>query len=801
MKIGIDLRQLTLGISGGISQLVKGVCEHVFAAYPEHQFFVFCTPFNRSLLEYEEVHVRYFSLSVSSYFNDLDQIATQEGLDLLFRTYPIEDTVRFPLNKQIFLIPDIQHETYPEFFSKEVLGSRRMAFAKALGSGGAIGTISDFARTELLNFPETRCKDIFLMEPSLQVVHRSGNGEAGLNDSEKVMIPRGDFFLFPANIWKHKNHSRLLQAFDLLKKKTELNISLVLTGHPNGWSELSNEYSTLQDVTHLGFVRPELLRVLFERARALVFFSLYEGFGIPLLEAFDAGTPVLCSNTTSLPEVGGDAVLACDPRDVEAMAELMERILIDDKLPMDLIQRGKFRLDLYSWEKSAHNFIAACDRVVARGVSSSALLPELPELLPLVSVVTPSYNQGRFLKRTIESVLTQSYPNIEYLVMDGGSDDESIDILRSYGDHFHWVSEKDHGQSHAINKGMARAKGDILAYLNSDDVLVPGAIEQVVRFFHGNPDCDMVYGNADYIDENDQVIGSYKTADYSLNRLLEDCMVCQPATFWKRRIAEKVGSFDEDLNYTMDYDYWLRIGKANGDIRFLSDKLACSRLYAETKTLSARSKIFKEIFKTCRKHAGRVHLSYYKGYWHYLLYEKKGLVGCVLRQFPGWNANLHWLHYKWSQRADYSVSHVVSYCAKKAFFRLAGIFPKIRGVREFPPLARLNTSIVSIAGFWPDNWIEPTLMIPPKKRSSGTILYFGGTSPVDLKMSVCVREMPIHQFEFKAHQYQKVTFIADGINDERVDIRFSNFVKDAGNRHLSFLLQDTNVFSEQDLWS
>ncbi len=798
MKIGIDLRQLTLGVSGGISQLVQGVSEHVFALYPEHQFFVFCTPFNRSLLDYKDVHVRYFSLSISSYYNELDRIITQEGLDLLFQTYPTVDTLRFPLNKQIFLIPDIQHETYPEFFSNQVLRIRRMAFAKALGSGGAVGAISEFARKELLNFPETQCKDIFLMEPALQVVHRDGKGEAGLNDSEKGMIPNGDFFLFPANIWKHKNHPRLFQAFSLLRKMTERNVSLILTGHPTGWSELSKEFTGLQHVTHLGFVRPELLRVLFERARALVFFSLYEGFGIPLLEAFDAETPVLCSNTTSLPEVGGDAVLTCDPTDVEAMAGLMKRILVDDNLRAGLIQRGKLRLSAYSWEKSAHSFVAACERMVAREVGLTESFPKSQEPLSLVSIVTPSYNQGRFLKRTIESVLTQSYPNIEYLVIDGGSNDESVEILHSYGDRFYWMAEKDRGQSDAINKGMARAKGDILAYLNSDDVLAPGAIERVVGFFQRNPDCDMVYGNANYIDENDGVIGCYKTADYSYDRLLEDCMVCQPATFWKRRIAEKVGSFDENLNYVMDYDYWLRIAKANGNIRFLPVTLASSRLYPETKTLSARSKIFKEIFKICRKHAGRVHLSYYKGYWHYLLYEKNGITSRVLRQFPGLNAKLSWFYQKWSQRDRYSLSHVVSFVIKRAFSHLAAIFPKTRGMRKLPPLARNNASIV---GFWPDNWIEPTLMIPPKKRSSGTVLYFGGISSVDLKMSVCVRDMALHQFEFKAHEYQKVAFLADGINDERVDIRFSNFVKDAANRHLSFLLQDTNVFSEQDLWS
>src|SRR5438270_571819 len=117
-------------------------------------------------------------------------------------------------------------------------------------------------------------------------------------------------------------------------------------------------------------------------------------------------------------------------------------------------------------------------------------------MLPIVSMVTPSFNQGRFLRRTIDSVLSQDYPHVEYLVFDGGSTDESIDVLRSYGDRFLWTSERDRGQTDAINKGLRRAKGDILAYLNSDDVLLPGAIATVAEHFRKNPAWDVVYGNA-----------------------------------------------------------------------------------------------------------------------------------------------------------------------------------------------------------------------------------------------------------------------------------------------------------------
>jgi glycosyltransferase involved in cell wall biosynthesis len=800
MKVGVDLRQLIFGASGGISQLVKGVCEKMFELYPEHQFFVFSTPFNRSLLEYEGNNVHYYSLPIPTFFSDIDQIAKEQNLDVLFRSYPIEDTLQFPLNKQVFLIPDNQHETYPEFFSKEVLRIRRSVFSRALIYAGAIGTISEFARDALMEFPDTLCKDIFLMEPSLQTAHEITTSFADLSDSERSMIPQGDFFLFPANFWKHKNHVRLLQAFRLLREKTGDNVSLVLTGHPDGWLELSSDYKDLQ-VLHLGFIRPEFLRFLLERARALVFFSLYEGFGIPLLEAFDAGTPVVCSNTTSLPEVGGDAVLACDPTDIMAMAESMERILIDDVLRKTLIIRGKARLAAYSWVKSAHRLLAACNRVATATINSTGVDSCLQTPSPLVSIVTPSYNQGRFLKRTIESVLTQTYPNIEYIVIDGGSQDNSLEVLRSYGNRFSWVSEPDNGQTDAINKGLSETNGEILAYLNSDDVLVPGAIEKVVRFFHKHPDCDMVYGNADYIDKEDNVIGCYKTVEYSFDRLVEDCMVCQPAAFWRRRVAVKIGPFDEHLNFTMDYDYWLRIAKSGGIICFLPEKLACSRLYPETKTLSSRAKIYHEIFDICRKHAGHAHLNYFQGYWHHLIYENHNLISRVLRKSPGAQYVLPRLHHKLLHRKQYTWRNISSLVYRKTTSYLSRRRNKIKLAKGLlPPLTSVAKPCVPVIGYWPDNWLEANVTIAPKERPIGQILHIGGIAPHDVRMKVWCGDTELLQFQFTAHQYQQVKFSADLFGNNPIHIRFSKFTKDAANRHLSFLLQDTNIFSEQDTW-
>jgi glycosyltransferase involved in cell wall biosynthesis len=252
---------------------------------------------------------------------------------------------------------------------------------------------------------------------------------------------------------------------------------------------------------------------------------------------------------------------------------------------------------------------------------------------PLVSIVTPSYNQGRFVRRTIDSVLSQDYPHVEYLVLDGGSTDETVAILQGYGDRFFWRSERDRGQTDAINQGLRQARGDILAYLNSDDVLMPGALSTVVAHFARHPEWDLLYGNANQIDEMDCVLGAYPTAPYGFARLLQSCCICQPAAFWRRRITDRVGLFDDSLHYAMDYEYWMRIDRAGGALAQVPELLAGSRVHAQTKTLSARMQVYHEILEVSRRHAPDASFSQYYAYWHHRCHERA----------DGWPRWLRWL--------------------------------------------------------------------------------------------------------------------------------------------------------------
>jgi glycosyltransferase involved in cell wall biosynthesis len=223
-----------------------------------------------------------------------------------------------------------------------------------------------------------------------------------------------------------------------------------------------------------------------------------------------------------------------------------------------------------------------------------------------VSVVTPSFNQGRFIGRTLESVAIQTGAEIEHVVFDGGSTDDTIEVLRRFGKAVRWISERDKGQADAVNKGIRATNGEIVGWLNSDDIYYPGAIARVVALLDAQPNVDVIYGMADHIDLSDQAFEAYPSEAWNFARLRETCFICQPAAFFRRRVVEHHGLLDEKLHFCMDYEYWLRLAKAGVNFAYLEHKLAGSRLYAENKTMGSRLKVHAEINDMQKSLFGRV---------------------------------------------------------------------------------------------------------------------------------------------------------------------------------------------------
>ncbi|MCP3959533.1 MAG: glycosyltransferase [bacterium] len=229
-----------------------------------------------------------------------------------------------------------------------------------------------------------------------------------------------------------------------------------------------------------------------------------------------------------------------------------------------------------------------------------------PPEQPLVSIVTPSLNQGRFIGRTIDSVLAQSYPHVEYLVVDGGSTDDTLDVLRSYGDRVVWTSGPDAGQSDAIDRGFKRSRGAVLAWLNADDVYLPGAVERAVEELSRHPEAGLVYGRGVILDEAGAETGPFAGIEpFCLWRLLHVLdYVLQPAAFFRRVAYEAAGGLDRDLHYAMDWDLWIRLA-AIADVVFVDSVLAGSREYGDTKTATGGWRRIRELRGLMRRHAGR----------------------------------------------------------------------------------------------------------------------------------------------------------------------------------------------------
>jgi len=222
-----------------------------------------------------------------------------------------------------------------------------------------------------------------------------------------------------------------------------------------------------------------------------------------------------------------------------------------------------------------------------------------------ISIVIPSFNQRKFIERTIESLLEQKYKDLEIIVVDGGSTDGTVEILKKYGGKIKWISEKDNGQTEAINKGMRMAKGEIMTYLNSDDTYEIGTLNIVAKYFEDNPRAMIVYGKGRHIDENDRYINDYPSENVDGNVLKIKCPICQPTVFWRRELWEEIGDFDEKLDFAMDYQYWLRVAEKY-DFDFIDEYLANTRLHSDTKTLSQQEKVAEEIIKVHKNLFGKV---------------------------------------------------------------------------------------------------------------------------------------------------------------------------------------------------
>lgn len=225
--------------------------------------------------------------------------------------------------------------------------------------------------------------------------------------------------------------------------------------------------------------------------------------------------------------------------------------------------------------------------------------------MPAISIVTPTFRMAQFLPEAIKSVLSQGIADLEYFVADGGSDDGTVEILRSYQDRLSWCSAPDNGAADALAKALSRARGEILGWLNADDILLPGALSAVLDAFAANPQAVAVFSGAKWIDEAGQPIRPYPVAQDAERRLSEECLICQPACFFRADAYKAAGGIDPSYSSAFDYEFWIRLSRL-GPFAGVPGCWALSRMHAANKSLGQRQVMFEESIEVLARYYGYV---------------------------------------------------------------------------------------------------------------------------------------------------------------------------------------------------
>lgn len=609
MKIGINAVALYPNKIGGAEQYLRNIVRELLR-HDDLETYLFL---QESAMDTFEKHPKLHLVKISMDDKQENQLKGYIELYMIdvwfcpfFHLIPVDCSI-----PNVTTIFDIQQDFFPENFDKIVLRNRKFLTQETIKHAQKLLTISEYSKKTIVEKYSADPADI---KVTYLDADDSFNRPIDPDKLAKIKekLPE-NFILYSANMWPHKNHIALIKAFAKVKREYKLPLKLVFTGAQERETDQIKkaiaDNHLRDDVKYLGYLPQDDVRYVFKCANMVAFPSLFEGFGIPLVEAMASEVPVICSTSSCIPEIVGDAGYLFDGNNVDEIAQAIYKVFTDQELREKLVANGIKRRPMFSWQKCAEETI---DYLKSVYVPRKPLPQKLSDH-PLVTVITPSYNQGEFIRETIESVLNQTYDNIEYIVMDGGSTDNTVEILKSYGDRIKWFSEKDGGQADAVNKGIRIANGEIIGWLNSDDTYYPDAIEKAVELLKLHPDADMIYGEGDYIDRDSKVTGRYETLAFDYQELAKQCPICQPAAFFTKEIVEKVGLLRADLQLCMDYELWMRIG-AVGKILYTPDVLATSRMYEDNKTLSRRSEVYKECCQEVKRHYGYVPHRWLEGY-------------------------------------------------------------------------------------------------------------------------------------------------------------------------------------------
>ena len=679
MRIAVNLRQYFKGQIGGMENYVRNILSRL-----DSEQLTISVQLTIFVQHDQAGHVREFApgaeLIEVRHDTAMATMATtlkERDFDLLFCPLLVLEPLFVSIPTAV-MMPDVQHEFYPEFFEQAVLNWRKETYRPTAMHADVLFTLSNHAKQTILEKYGTPAEKVEVISLDVDQEFRQPASQV-CKEFTALKLPE-QYFYFPANYWPHKNHSNVLLAFSELLQSGKHDIHLVLTGAAStGAERIVEQVRTLglqKRVRILGHVKKDVVVDLYRHARALIFTTKFEGFGIPLLEAFHSATPVLTSSSGSTVEVAGDAALLVDPLDTAAIAGGMLRLLEDETLRQQLIAQGRQRAESFSWDKAYADTRKAFQRITSPEFAKRRPVIQVTEW-PKFGIVTPTYNMGNYLEETIQSILTQDYPHVDYVVMDGGSKDNTVEILKKYEGRLHWRSEKDNGQGDAVNKGWHNTQGEIFTFLNADDTYLPGALATVAKHFREKPNAGMIYGEAYHVHADGKIIDRYHTSPFNVETLSQQCYICQPAAFMKRDAFAGAGMINVNLHYALDYELWMRIAKNNAVYK-VDEYLATSRMYKDNKTLANRRRVYQEILGSVRTHYGYVPFEWVNGYACYLLDRKDQFFD---RSKPS------------------LLSHGVS-------FLLGSYYNPRQLQRYFADWGKGSGLIASYEGRWEDGWIS-----------------------------------------------------------------------------------------------
>ncbi len=616
LRIAINLRQYYKGKIGGMENYVR----NVLAGLQHHSLTIW--------VHAEEVeNVRAFCprAEIVGITHQQGAAAIEKGLkaasyDLFFCPLLVLEPLVVDQPSAV-MMPDVQHEFFPEFFDQAVLQWRRQTYGPSALNTDVLFTLSEHAKSTIVEKFRIAPEKIIVIHLDADADFRKPVPDSPSPGFLQLKLP-ARYLYFPANFWPHKNHLNIFQALKLAVEAGEPDLHLVLSGSPDGSEKLLAEASRLglrNRIHFKGYLDKHLIPEVYRNSLALLFATKFEGFGIPLLEAFYSGAPAITAHSGSCVEVAGDAAVLVDPLSPESIAAGILRICREPELRDRLVALGAERVKQFSWDRA----VKLTDQAFRTITGSAYQRPSRisVEEWPRIGVVTPTYNMAEFLEETITSVLSQEYPNLDYVVMDGGSKDGTVDILRKYDGKLRWCSERDKGQADAINKGWHALSGDIFTFLNSDDTYLPNALSTIASHFKRNPGVGMIYGEAYHVDIKGKTIDRYPTQPFDLQTLNNQCYICQPAAFMLREAFANAGMMNVDMHFALDYELWIRLAKQYG-VRKVDEYLATSRMHMDNKTLSSRRKVYQEIISTVKTQYGYVPYEWINGYSCYLLDRK-----------------------------------------------------------------------------------------------------------------------------------------------------------------------------------